>query len=141
MHLFKPDWLLGAYVNHVILSNNPSLGDNVSGIQVRHVAGGIEEIYNAISHALQDGYELVSSPLPPNVPLIRSPFRSVILRQITRRYDAAGILVLEKARERTKVLGVKNEGRILKDLEFIDRDHLLRAIAQMKELGGYMACN
>lgn len=121
-------------MSYVIFSNNPCLEDNVSGIRVHHVQGGIGEIHDALAHALQNGHELVSSPLPPNVPLIRSPFRSVILRETKRKYDASGIIALEKARERASVLGVNEDERVMKDLGFIDRDHLLRAIGQMREL-------
>lgn len=120
----------------VIISNNASLGNVFEEIPVRPVGGSADAVYDAIGVALENGYELVSSPLPPNVPMIRSPVRSVILRKIQRKYDAPGILTLEKARERNRVLGIENIERFRKDQEYIDRDHLLRAISQLKELGG-----
>lgn len=123
-------------MDFIILSNNSSLGDAIDGIPVRHVAGDTQEVYDAIGHELENGHELISSPLPPNVPMIRSPVRSVILRETARKYDARGILTLEKARERNRILGVENVERFRKDQEFIDRDHLLRAIAQLRELSG-----
>jgi hypothetical protein len=78
----------------------------------------------------------VSSPLPANVPLIRSPVRSIILEKNSRKYDAAGLIALEKARERTAILGIVDDERTRSDLEFIDKDHLKRAIEQLAELTG-----
>lgn len=118
----------------LVLSNNPALEEQISGIPVRQVEGGLEQIYEAIEDALQHGFELVSSPIPPNVPLIRSPYRSVILREMDRKYDVQGILVLEKARERSLALGTRTEERIMEDLRFLNKDHILRAIAELREL-------
>ena len=122
-------------MEYLILTNNRCLGAEAHGWPVKHVPGGVEAIYDAVSEHLQNGYALVSSPLPANVPLIRSPIRSIILGKADRRYDAQGLLTLEKARDRTMVLGVSNDERTRADLEFIDKDQLARAVAQMKELG------
>ena len=122
-------------MQYLVLSNNtvlpPLLAD---GIPVRPVVGGVDALYAALGDLLQSGYTLVSAPLPPNVPLIRSPVRSVIVRHSERRYDVEGLSLLEKAKERSATLGVTSEERLLRDLEFIDRDHLLRAIHQLQEL-------
>lgn len=126
--------LSGKVMDLIILSNNGSLEDAVSGIPVCRVEGDCIAVYDAAGRALENGYELVSSPLPPNVPMIRSPVRSVILRKTARKYDAQGILTLEKARERNRILGIENIGRFRKDQEYIDRDHLARAIAELAEL-------
>lgn len=120
----------------IILSNNSSLEDTVSGIPVCRVEGDCLAVYDAVGRALENGHELVSSPLPPNVPMIRSPVRSVILRKTRRKYDARGILILENARERNRILGVESVERFRKDQEYIDRDHLSRAIAQLGALTG-----
>ena len=120
-------------MEYLILSNNSSLGPEEHGLAVKHVPGSVETMYEAISEHLQNGYALVSSPLPANVPLIRSPVRSVILRKSDRRYDAQGLLTLEKARNRTDVLGIADDQRTRADLEFIDKDQLARAVAQLKE--------
>ena len=121
-------------MKYLILSNNSSLGPEEHGLAVKHVPGDVGAMYDAISDHLQNGYVLVSSPLPANVPLIRSPVRSVILGKSARRYDAHGLLTLEKARGRTDVLGVADDSRTRSDLEFIDKDQLARAVAQLKEL-------
>lgn len=121
-------------MKYVILSNNSAIETGFHGFTVERVVGGLESMYEALSDRLQNGYALVSSPLPANVPLIRSPIRSIILEKSSRRYDAQGLLTLEKAKERTAVLGVVDDTRTRGDLEFIDKDQLLRAIAQLAEL-------
>lgn len=121
-------------MKYLILTNNSSVETQMPGFAVSRVSGGIDAIYEAISERLQNGYALVSSPLPANVPLIRSPIRSVILEKASRRYDAEGLQTLEKARERTAVLGVIDDARTRADLEFIDKNQLSRAISQLKEI-------
>lgn len=122
-------------MEYLILTNNNSLEAEAHGLTVKRVAGGVEAMYDAVGEHLQNGYTLISSPLPANVPLIRSPIRSIILGKADRRYDAQGLITLEKARDRTKVLGVIDDERTRADLEFIDKDQLARAVAQLKELG------
>ena len=100
-------------MEYLILTNNSSLEAKAHGLPVKQVSGGVEDMYDAVGEHLQNGYALVSSPLPANVPL----------------------MTLEKARDRTKVLGVIADERTRADLEFIDKDQLARAVAQLKELG------
>lgn len=121
-------------MQYVILSNNSTLADMVCGIPVEHVDSGLPEFHAALSNALLNNHKLVSAPLPPNVPLIRSPVRSVILQKSDRKYDAQGLIALEKAMERSKALGLNEDDRVRKDLEFIDKDHLLHALEQLREM-------
>ena len=99
-------------MEYLILTNNSSLEAKAHGLPVKQVSGGVEDMYDAVGEHLQNGYALVSSPLPANVPLIRSPVRSIILGKAARRYDARGLMTLENARDRTKVLGVIADERI-----------------------------
>ena len=119
-------------MEYLILSNNSTLGPEAYGLAVKHVPGDVEAMYDAISEHLQNGYTLVSSPLPANVPLIRSPVRSVIVQKADRRFDVPGLLALERARERSQTLGVNAEARLRGDLELIDKDQFHRAVAQLK---------
>lgn len=122
-------------MSYVIVSNNSDIVSGKAGFDsrfaVRPVEGGVEAIYAVLEEMLQDGYTLITSPLPPNVPLIRSPVRSVIVKKAERRYDGQGLIVLEKARERTSVLGNIDCERTRADLEMIDLDQLRRAILQL----------
>ncbi|TVM27164.1 hypothetical protein, partial [Oceanidesulfovibrio marinus] len=82
-------------MEYVILTHNGSIiWTDLQGFALIHVPGGIEAIYEAISDHLQNGYALVSSPLPANVPLISSPISSVILEKNSRKYDAQGLITL-----------------------------------------------
>lgn len=120
---------------YTIVTNNAKLlADAGLAPALRPVAGGVEAIYDTLSEMLQSGYRLISSPLPANVPLIRSPVRSVIVEKTEKRFDVQGLLALEKARDRTTVLGVNEEPRVRGDLEAIDRDQLFRAMAQLETI-------
>ncbi len=122
-------------MSYVVVTNNSKLVSGEAalphGFAVRAVEGGVEAIYATLEDALQNGYVLITSPLPPNVPLIRSPVRSVIVKKAERRYDKDGLIVLEKARERTSVLGSTDCSRTRPDLEMIDLDQLRRALLQL----------
>lgn len=118
---------------YTVVTNNAALqAGGVAGLDLAPVTGGLEAVYDALSRMLQSGYRLVSSPLPANVPLIRSPVRSVIVQKTDRRFDVPGLLALERARERSQTLGVNAEARLRGDLELIDKDQFHRAVAQLK---------
>ncbi len=122
-------------MSYVVVTNNTKLvsGNTVLpyGFAVHAVEGGVEAIHATLEELLQNGYTLITSPLPPNVPLIRSPVRSVIVKKAEHRYDKEGLIVLEKARERTSVLGSVDCSRTRPDLEMIDLDQLRRAFLQL----------
>jgi len=120
-------------MEYLILTNNGSIGQ-WPGFAVVRVQGGLDAVYRVLSEHLQNGYELISTPIPANVPLIRSPVRSIILRKTTRKYDARGLIALEKAQERTDVLGIIDEERTRSDLELIDKNQLGRTVRQLTEL-------
>ncbi len=120
---------------YTIVTNNAALlADDGLPFALTPVAGGLETIYDTLSAMLQSGYRLISSPLPANVPLIRSPVRSIIVEKSEKQFDVQGLLTLERAKERTAVLGVNDDARVRNDLETIDRDQLFRAIAQLEEI-------
>lgn len=121
--------------SYAILTNNSRIDAEFNeGFTVLAVIGNLHEFYNELSCRLQNGYKLISSPLPANVPLIRSPIRSVILEKMQQRYDTEGLQVVEKARERSETLGTTVDVKVLPDLEMIDKDQLGRAIRQLDEL-------
>lgn len=79
-----------------VVTNNPC----IAGRGVRHVEGSPLDVLDAVERLLQAGYSLVSAPLPPNIPLMRAPYRSVLLERSSHRYDAGGLLSVAAARER-----------------------------------------
>ena len=91
----------------------------------------MDAVFEAALELTQSGFKLLSAPLPPNVPLIRAPYRSLILVENSRQYDAEGIKALEKAKERLAVLGASPlNDRQAQDAAFIDKDLLLKSLGE-----------
>ncbi|HCL79959.1 MAG TPA: hypothetical protein DIC53_08345, partial [Synergistaceae bacterium] len=66
-----------------VVTNNPEvqaiLGADETVASVRYVPGTPLDVLDAAELRLQQGYRLVSAPLPPNIPLMRAPYRSLVL--------------------------------------------------------------
>ena len=118
-----------------IVTNNPRLTADFAvshGVaSVHRVEGSPLDVLDRTEALLQEGRTLVSAPLPPNGPHLRAPYRSLLLAQSARRYDAAGLLSLAKARERLTTQRAIDEdagpGRS-EDFALIDEDLLCRAL-------------
>jgi hypothetical protein len=116
----------------LILSNNPLVLEEFSTVRAV-TEPGLEAVFQEALALTQAGYRLVSAPLPPNVPLIRAPFRSLILEKSDQELDREGIRHLERARERAQVLGRSVlTDRQARDAAFIDREILLRALSESR---------
>ena len=85
-----------------VVTNNPEvrrlLGTAGEGVHVRFVPGTPLDVFDEAALLLQQGYRLVSAPLPPNIPMMRAPWRSLLVERADRQYDVPGLLALEKAR-------------------------------------------
>ncbi len=115
-----------------IITNNPKVVEFYADQEeYTLVDGGVEEVYAHIEHLLQNGYELVTSPLPANVPTIRSSVRSILIRKGKRRVDGEGLILIANARDRVRVLGSGHRAIDLDDLRMIDLDQLRRAFTQL----------
>lgn len=116
----------------LLLTNNPLVLEKPGTTPVKAVEGkGLAAVFETAMALVQSGYRLISTPLPPNVPLIRAPYRSLLLERNERKYDARSILALEKAGQTVAKLGssVYEESQAL-DSAFIDREILLRAFRE-----------
>jgi hypothetical protein len=116
----------------LLLTNNPLLLEEPGNTPVRPVpVRGLPAVLRAALELVQSGYRLLSTPLPPNVPLIRAPYRSLLLERQDRQYDVRGIMALEKAGRTAASLGSSTygEGPAL-DSAFIDREILLRTFRE-----------
>lgn len=116
----------------LLLTNNPLVNQEEDGLTVRRVDGlGLNAVFEVALELVQSGYKLVSAPLPPNVPLIRAPYRSLILEKNCRQYDAVGIRELARADERARTLErpIYNE-QTARDAAFIDREILKRSLRE-----------
>lgn len=119
-------------MSHTIVTNNPKVRDFFAGQQaVTFIDGTAEDVYAHIEPLLQTGFALVTSPLPANVPTIRSPVRSILIEKAERRVDGEGLMLLENARERGRVLGTGHRPVDLADLQMIDLDQVRRAFTQL----------
>lgn len=119
----------------IILTNNPLVAENEGGSpEIRRVsAPGLEAVLLSALEMTQAGYKLISAPLPPNVPLIRAPCRSLLLSVNSRQYDAEGIMALEKALEKVRLLNHNRPpagAEQSRDAAFIDRELLRKALGE-----------
>ena len=68
-----------------IVTNNPRLTADFAVshgiVSVHRVEGSPLDVLDRAEALLQEGRTLVSAPLPPNVPLMRAPYRSLLLAQ------------------------------------------------------------
>lgn len=115
-----------------IVTNNAKVRQALADtVDTTEVAGSTLDVFEATEQLLQEGWRLVTAPLPPNVPLIRSPYRSIIIEKARRRYDASGILMVEKAKEKLRILGSVDRPEGREDFAAIDLDLLKRAMSQL----------
>jgi hypothetical protein len=120
-------------MSYRIVTNNQKVLQTFSDeLWVTRVDGTSSEVYEMVGCLLQEGWRLISAPLPPNVPLIRSPFRSLIIEESNRRYDPSGILMIEKAKEMLVLLGNVSRREALEDYAAIDLNLLQRAMEHLQ---------
>ena len=124
-----------------VVSNNPRMSEESAALQgiarIHDVEGTPLDVMDRAEKLLQDGYMLVSAPLPPNIPLMRAPYRSLLLKKAPRKYDAEGLKALFKARERIAVQRSIDQSCLPGtegDFASIDEELLLRALRDY-ELG------
>lgn len=116
-----------------IVTNNTLVRDRLTpGYTVDFVRGDAVEVFESVENALQNGWQLLTTPLPPNVPLIRSDVRTVVLKKSPeRRYDVSGLQHLMKARERTETLAKAHRQEQRGDLEYIDWTFVQRSLLEL----------
>lgn len=97
--------------------------------EIVFVEGTPMEVLDKTEDMLQQGWKLVSAPLPSNVPIMRGPYRSLVVEKNDRQYDRDGLISLGKARERYRM---ERENHNLpepgEDFGVIDRQMLQRTL-------------
>ena len=121
----------------VVLTNNRRVAerfdDGAEGIsRVEIVDGSPLAVLARALVLLQENHRLISAPLPPNIPIMRAPFRSLLLETSDAKYDVAGIEAVERARKtmaKQRAIAATNVGGE-KDEDFvrIDETYLERAM-------------
>ncbi|HPX03018.1 MAG TPA: GrdX family protein [Synergistaceae bacterium] len=112
-----------------IVTNNPEIyWSPEMPYGVVSVEGDPIDVLDRTEELLQHGWRLLSAPLPPNVPIMRGPYRSLVIEESDRQYDKEGMIAIEKARERYLIERKRNCQEPQEDFALIDRQMLQRAL-------------
>ncbi|MDR1581565.1 MAG: GrdX family protein [Synergistaceae bacterium] len=120
-----------------VVTNNPEAERLCEGreIAVVQIDGMPLDVLDKAEALLQSAWKLVSAPLPPNIPMMRAPYRSLLLERNERRYDSAGILSIAAARERFTAQSTGERASAAReDFAAIDAAFLERALRDMSLL-------
>lgn len=118
-----------------IVTNNPEIyWSPEMPYGVISTEGDPIDVLDRTEELLQHGWRLLSAPLPPNVPIMRGPYRSLVIEESERQYDKDGIIAVEKARERYLIEREKNCSEPQEDFVLIDRQMLQRALRDISIL-------
>ena len=113
-----------------IVTNNPYLiQDEEMPLEVHYTEGTPLDVLDEIEMLLQQGFRLLSAPLPPNVPLMRAPYRSLILAVSDLRYDIDGIEAIRKAKARLDIERTMRVAPKASDFAELDRIMLLQELS------------
>ena len=112
-----------------IVTNNPEIyWSPEMPYGVVSVEGDPIDVLDRTEELLQHGWRLLSAPLPPNVPIMRGPYRSLVIEESDRQNDKEGMIAIEKARERYLIERKRNCQEPQEDFALIDRQMLQRAL-------------
>ncbi|MEG1837312.1 MAG: GrdX family protein [Synergistaceae bacterium] len=112
-----------------IVTNNPIIKENAEfAHEIIFVKGSPIDVLNKSEELLQQNWKMRSTPLPPNIPIMRAPYRSLVIQESDKQYDSLGILAVSKARERyirERQFAVREESN---DFAIIDNTMLKRTL-------------
>lgn len=118
-----------------IVTNNPDIyWSPEMPYGVIFTEGSPLDVLDKTEELLQHGWNLVSTPLPPNVPIMRGPYRSLVIEESETKYHKDGIIAIEKARKRYLIERQKNCAEPQKDFAVIDRQMLQRTLRDLSIL-------
>lgn len=118
-----------------IVTNNPNiLNTPETNCCVVMVEGSPLDVLDRTEELLQQSWKLRSTPLPPNVPIMRGPYRSLVIERSDRQYDAAGIMAIEKARARYVIERRRGCPGKAEDFAVIDETMLQRTLRDISLL-------
>ena len=92
------------------------------------------DVLDKAEELIQHGWRLLSTPLPPNVPIMRGPYRSLVIEESDTQYDKEGIIAIEKARDRYLIEREISCAKPQKDFALIDRQMLQRTLRDISLL-------
>ncbi|NLD06069.1 MAG: hypothetical protein GX672_09345 [Synergistaceae bacterium] len=118
-----------------IVTNNPDIyWSPEMPYGVVFTEGSPLDVLDKTEELLQHGWSLISTPLPPNVPIMRGPYRSLVIEESETKYHKDGIIAIEKARDRYLIERQKNCAEPQKDFAVIDRQMLQRTLRDLSIL-------
>ena len=122
---------------YLAVTNNPLvLSGKDLPVEVAAAEGDALAVLAAAEDLLTRGYSLVSAPLPPNVPMMRCRWRSLLLKSSEGGTDIEGLRMIGKARERL-TLQVRTPGGLASDdYAALDREYLERGLRDLSILEG-----
>ena len=105
------------------------------GMETVMVSGSPIDVLNRVCEMLRNSYRLISAPLPPNVPMMRSPFRSLLIMPSEKRCDVLGIEAVLRAidvmeRQREISMFADEDAEIIFDYAMIDVQYVKRAVQE-----------
>lgn len=122
---------------YLAVTNNPLV---ISGkdlpVEVAAAEGDALAVLAAAENLLTRGYSLVSAPLPPNVPMMRCRWRSLLLRASEGGTDVEGLRMIGRARERLTLQARTPGGLASDDYAALDREYLERGLRDLSILEG-----
>ena len=84
-----------------VVTNNPAILTNKDmPHDIIFVEGSPVDVLDKAEELIQQHWSLLSTPLPPNIPIMRGPYRSLVIKEADEQYDTKGLLALDKARTR-----------------------------------------
>ena len=122
---------------YLAVTNNPLvLSGKDLPVEVAPAEGDALAVLAAAEDLLTRGYSLVSAPLPPNVPMMRCRWRSLLLRTSEGGTDMEGLRMIGKARERLTLQARAPGGLASDDYAALDREYLERGLRDLSILEG-----
>ena len=116
----------------LVTNNAEAIALADDSIKTIMVSGSPIDVLNRVCEMLRNGYRLISTPLPPNVSMMRSPFRSLLIMPSEVSRDASGIEatlraidVIERQRKISTFAG--KDAVIISDYAMIDIEYVKRA--------------
>lgn len=122
---------------YLAVTNNPLV---ISGkdlpVDIAPVEGDALAVLTEAEDLLTREYSLVSAPLPPNVPMMRCRWRSLLLRASEGGADVEGLRMIGRARERLTLQAHTPGGLASDDYAALDREYLERGLRDLSILEG-----
>ncbi|MFP4482497.1 MAG: GrdX family protein [Thermovirgaceae bacterium] len=118
----------------VFLTNNPLVRETFPAKAEYIETTTLSLLEKAMEYVLA-GWQLVLGPLPPNVALIKSPYRTLVIeRGKSEEVSAKDVMLLEKVIGKTRDLGTREisgeSEKLHKDYAYMDLDHLRNALGE-----------